>query len=64
MKFASSLTIRVEGIHVEPGHQDATEFTLRSRLYPTSEGLPALPNPAWIEASLDRALGIEIAGTA
>ena len=64
MKFAGSPTIRAEGIDVEPGHQDATEFTLRSRLYPTSEGLRALPNPAWIEAALDRALGIEIAGTA
>ncbi|HJM88792.1 MAG TPA: hypothetical protein QF624_04080 [Dehalococcoidia bacterium] len=57
--FPGSPTIRIDGIDVEPNHQAATEFTLRSRLYPTSEGLQGLPEPAWIDAALDRALGIE-----
>ena len=62
--FPGSPTIRIDGIDVDPGHQDATEFTLRSRLYPTSEGLRGLPGTVWIEAVLDRALGRETAAAA
>ncbi len=52
VKFAGSPTIRIDGIDVEPDFVDSGDYTLRCRVYPTSEGLRGVPERAWIEATV------------
>lgn len=55
-RFPGSPTIRVDGLDIDPGFVDPGDYTPRCRLYRTSEGLRGLPEPAWIEAALRRAI--------
>lgn len=53
-RFLGSPSIRVEGIDVEPGAQDRTDFGLRCRLYQSSDGVRPLPPQKLIERALRR----------
>jgi hypothetical protein len=52
LHFPGSPTIRVDGRDVDPGYVDPGDYTLRCRLYRTSNGLGALPERSWIEDAL------------
>lgn len=56
IRFGGSPTIRIDGDDIEPGFVDGGDYTLRCRVYPTSEGLRGMPERGWIEAAVDRAL--------
>lgn len=56
-KFPGSPTVRIDGIDVDPAFIDSGDYSLRCRLYRTAEGLNGLPEPAWIEQALAKALG-------
>ena len=51
-RFPGSPTIRVDGQDVDPGYEDAGDYTPRCRLYRTPEGLLSVPPREWIEAAL------------
>lgn len=54
--FPGSPTIRVNGADVEPGWQPCEDCTPRCRVYWTASGLKGVPEAAWIEAAIARAL--------
>ena len=55
-RFPGSPTIRIDGRDVGPSFQDPGDYTPRCRLYQTSQGLKGLPERAWVESALRRAL--------
>ena len=56
LTFPGSPTIRIDRVDVEPGWEPCEDCTPRCRLYATSGGLRGLPERAWIEQSVARAL--------
>lgn len=52
-RFLGSPTVRVDGVDVEPGAEERTDFGLKCRIYRTPEGMSGMPSPAWIEAAID-----------
>ncbi len=59
LRFPGSPTIRIDGRDIEPGVEDCDDCSPRCRLYHTSLGLRGVPERAWIEAALDRAIDAE-----
>ncbi len=57
IRFGGSPTIRIDDQDIEPGFIDGGDYTLRCRVYATSEGLRGTPERGWIEAAVDRARG-------
>ena len=55
VRFAGSPTIRIDGADVDPGYEDHGDYTVRCRLYLTSEGLRGTPEREWIESAIDAA---------
>ncbi len=51
-RFLGSPTVRVDGVDVEPGAQERTDFGLKCRIYRSSEGQSGLPPREWIERAL------------
>ena len=51
-RFLGSPTVRVDGVDVEPGAQERTDFGLKCRIYRSSEGQSGLPPTEWIERAL------------
>ena len=51
-RFLGSPTIRIDGRDVEPGADDRTDFGLKCRLYPTSDGLQGIPADDDVVAAL------------
>ncbi len=56
VRFAGSPTIRVNGTDIEPEFEDAGDYSLRCRLYPTACGGTHIPDVRWIESAIDEAL--------
>lgn len=56
LRFPGSPTIRIDGLDIEPGAVDCDDCSPRCRLYETPRGLRGLPELAWLDAALDRAL--------
>ena len=54
-RFLGSPTLRVNGVDVEPGATDRTDFGLKCRIYRSDEGQSGVPPEAWISSALDRA---------
>lgn len=54
-RFLGSPTLRVDGVDIEPGAGGRTDYGLKCRLYPTSEGLRGAPPDAWVLDALQRA---------
>ena len=63
-RFLGSPSLRVDGIDVDPGAGDRTDFGLECRLYPTDDGLRGSPPDEWVVNSLRRAGGFAPARTA
>ncbi len=52
-RFLGSPSVRVDGLDVEPGMGDSTDFTLGDRIYRSGDrGLQAWPDDRWIRAAL------------
>jgi hypothetical protein len=54
-RFLGSPTLRVDGVDVDPGAGDRTDYGVKCRLYPTSEGLRGAPPGEWVLNALQRA---------
>ncbi len=53
--FLGSPTVRYNGIDVEPGAQERTDFGMKCRIYRSSEGQSGVPPRVWIERALSDA---------
>lgn len=51
-RFLGSPSVRVNGVDVEPGAQERTDFGMKCRLYRGPDGQPGLPPVEWIERAL------------
>jgi hypothetical protein len=54
-RFLGSPTLRVDGVDVDPGAADRTDYGLKCRLYRTDEGLLGTPPDEWVLDALRRA---------
>jgi hypothetical protein len=53
-RFLGSPSLRVDGIDVDPGVADRTDYGLKCRLYATDDGLAGAPPDAWVLDALHR----------
>jgi hypothetical protein len=56
-RFLGSPSVRVDGVDVEPGAGERTDFGLKCRLYRSAEEQSGLPARDWIERALAEAAG-------
>ena len=56
-RFLGSPTLRVDGVDVEPGAWDRTDYGLKCRLYPSEDGLRGAPPDEWVLNALQHAGG-------
>ena len=54
-RFLGSPTLRVDGVDVDPGASDRTDFGLNCRLYPAGDGLRGAPPDEWVLSALRQA---------
>jgi len=54
-RFLGSPTVRIDGVDVDPGAADRTDFGLKCRLYRSDEGTSGLPPERWIRDGLAHA---------
>lgn len=54
-RFLGSPSVRVNGVDVEPGSEERTDFGLKCRLYRSADGQSGLPQRGWIEDALRQA---------
>jgi hypothetical protein len=54
-RFLGSPTVRIDGVDVDPGAADRTDFGLKCRLYRSDEGTSGLPPERWIRDALAEA---------
>ena len=54
-RFVGSLTLRVDGVDVEPDAGERTDYGLKCRLYRTAEGVSVAPPDEWVLRALHRA---------
>ena len=54
-RFLGSSTLRVDGVDIDPGAGERTDYGLKCRLYPTEEGLRGAPPDVWVIHALQRA---------
>jgi hypothetical protein len=53
-RFPGSPTIRVDGVDIEPGFEDPSDYTPRCRLYLSAAGPKGLPDRRWLQEALRR----------
>ncbi|HEX5619556.1 MAG TPA: hypothetical protein VFX51_14140 [Solirubrobacteraceae bacterium] len=54
-RFLGSPTLRVDGVDVEPGAGDRSDYGVKCRLYPTEQGLRGVPPDEWVLHALRHA---------
>ena len=54
-RFLGSPTLRVDGIDVDLGAKERTDYGLKCRLYPTAQGLRGAPPDEWVLDALQHA---------
>lgn len=54
-RFLGSPTLRVDGVDVDPGAGERTDFGVKCRLYPAVEGLRGAPPDEWVLCALRQA---------
>ena len=54
-RFLGSPTVRVDGVDIEPGAGQRTDYGLKCRLYATEQGLRGAPPDTWVLAALRHA---------
>lgn len=52
-RFLGSPSVRVNGVDVEPGAQERTDFGMKCRLYRSGDGQSGLPPEHWIRQALE-----------
>jgi len=62
-RFLGSPSVRVDGVDVDPGARERTDFGLKCRLYRSTEGQAGLPPRQWIDGALRQAASRRKAGT-
>jgi hypothetical protein len=58
-RFLGSPTVRVDGVDVEPGAEQRTDYGLKCRLYRTAAGLTGVPQEDWVRDALRHATSSE-----
>ncbi len=53
--FLGSPTLRIDGVDVDPGTAERTDFGLKCRLYRSDEGTSGIPPERWIRDALAQA---------
>jgi hypothetical protein len=54
-RFLGSPTVRVDGVDIEPGAQNRTDFGLKCRLYRTADGCCSqVPAQPWLRDAIER----------
>ena len=56
-RFLGSPTLRVDGVDIEPGAGDRSDYGLKCRLYETEQGLRGAPADEWVLDALQGAGG-------
>lgn len=51
-RFLGSPTIRIDGVDIEPGAGQRSDYGLKCRLYRTADGLQGTPPDEWLLSSL------------
>jgi len=54
-RFLGSPSVRVNGVDIEPGAQQRTDFGMKCRLYRSRDGQSGLPPQRWIAQALEAA---------
>lgn len=54
-RFLGSPTLRIDGVDVDPGAGERSDYGLKCRLYPTAEGLRGAPPDEWVLDALQHA---------
>jgi hypothetical protein len=54
-RFLGSPTVRVDGVDVEPGAEQRSDYGLKCRLYQTAAGLIGVPQEEWVREALQHA---------
>jgi hypothetical protein len=54
-RFLGSPTLRVDGVDIDPGAGERTDYGLKCRLYPTEQGLRGAPPDEWVLDALQHA---------
>ena len=54
-RFLGSPSVRINGVDVEPGARERTDFGLKCRLYRGPDGQSAVPPREWIEHAVREA---------
>ncbi len=54
-KFLGSPSVRVDGVDVEPGADERSEFALACRIYRGEAGASKQPESCWVRESLEHA---------
>jgi hypothetical protein len=54
-RFLGSPSVRVDGVDVEPGADERSDFGLKCRLYRSSDGQSGVPPQRWITQALQQA---------
>ncbi len=57
LRFLGSPTVRVNGVDVEPGAAERSDFALSCRLYRTQSGPARVPAAEWIGTAIAAAAG-------
>jgi hypothetical protein len=55
VRFLGSPSVRIDGVDVEPGAEQRTDFGLKCRLYRSPAGQSGLPPKEWLERALREA---------
>jgi hypothetical protein len=54
-RLLGSPTVRVDGVDVEPGAEQRSDYGLKCRLYRTAAGLAGVPQEDWVRDALQHA---------
>jgi hypothetical protein len=54
-RFLGSPTVRVDGVDIEPGAEQRSDYGLKCRLYQTADGLTGVPEEDRVRDALKRA---------
>jgi hypothetical protein len=51
-RFLGSPSLRIDGVDIDPGAAERTDFGLKCRLFATGAGLVGVPPDAWVLAAV------------
>ena len=52
LRFLGSPTVRIDGVDVEPGADERTDYAIGCRVFRTEDGLRGQPDVRWIRAAV------------